>query len=244
MIVVGRENGMPVAYLAGILNSELIDLWFAIRGRNPRDVWRDYEPKPMNAIPYRPANGDPRAEQIAELVRAIAANRRTLLPHRAVVRELERTVKDPWRTGPVEIDERALVRELPAAETVSVRLHPLLRLELAEPGAARVQRAGPDVLELRRGRTLVGTLAGNEAAVEFVEHLLAGRADERLPELLVPKDLDAFARRVAERTRGVEALLAEGRDLVEQVERLVCAVYDVPDDLTGQVVAQAVRRAG
>jgi len=90
----------------------------------------------------------------------------------------------------------------------------------------------------------VGTLAGNEAAVEFVEHLLAGRADERLPELLVPKDLDAFARRVAERTRGVEALLAEGRDLVEQVERLVCAVYDVPDDLTEQVVAQAVRRAG
>ena len=242
-LVVGRGDEAPVAYLCGLLNSELLDLWYAVRGKIPRDVWRNYEPLRMNEMPYRRPDGDPRAEQIAELVRAIAANRRALLPHRAVVPELDRIVKDPWRTGPVEIDEPALVCELPATEVVSVRLHPLIDMDFADPAAVRVQRAGAGVLELRRGRRVVGTLSGNEAAVEFVEHLLAGRADERLPELLVPKDLDAFGRRVAERARGVEALLAEGRDLVERVERLVCAVYDVPDDLTEQVVAHAVRRA-
>jgi hypothetical protein len=31
---------------------------------------------------------------------------------------------------------------------------------------------------------------------------------------------------------------------LERVERLVCALYDVPDDLTEQVVAHAVRRSG
>ena len=35
----------------------------------------------------------------------------------------------------------------------------------------------------------------------------------------------------------------KGGDLVEQVERLVCAIYDVPDDLADQIVAHAVRRA-
>ena len=52
-ICTARENGMSVAYLTGLLNSELVDLFYAIRGKNPRDVWRNYEPKPMKRIPYR-----------------------------------------------------------------------------------------------------------------------------------------------------------------------------------------------
>lgn len=38
----------------------------------------------------------------------------------------------------------------------------------------------------------------------------------------------------------VSRLLGEGRDLVE---RVVCEIYDVPDDLADQVVAHAVRRS-
>jgi hypothetical protein len=52
-ICTAREDGMSVAYLTGLLNSELLDLFYAVRGKNPRDVWRNYEPKPMARIPYR-----------------------------------------------------------------------------------------------------------------------------------------------------------------------------------------------
>jgi hypothetical protein len=81
--IVPRSQSGPVAYLCGLLNSELLDLWYAVRGKTPRDVWRNYEPKRMNEIPYRRPDDDPRADEIAELVREIAANRRALLPHRA-----------------------------------------------------------------------------------------------------------------------------------------------------------------
>jgi Eco57I restriction-modification methylase len=43
----------PLGLLCGYLNSELLDLWYGVRGRTPRDIWRDYEPKPMGPIPYR-----------------------------------------------------------------------------------------------------------------------------------------------------------------------------------------------
>jgi len=39
-------------------------------------------------------------------------------------------------------------------------------------------------------------------------------------------------------------LLGEGRRLVEEIERLVCALYDLPAELTDAVVAHAVARAG
>jgi len=38
-------------------------------------------------------------------------------------------------------------------------------------------------------------------------------------------------------------LLLEGRKLVEEVERLVCALYDASSDLTEAVVEHAVARA-
>jgi hypothetical protein len=55
-VVVTANNpdaGMSVGLLAGYLNSELLDLWYGVRGRTARDIWRDYEPKPMSRIPYR-----------------------------------------------------------------------------------------------------------------------------------------------------------------------------------------------
>jgi hypothetical protein len=243
-IVAGREPDAPVAYLCGVLNSELLDLWYAVRGKTPWHVRRNYEPLRMNEMPYRSPDGDPRCDELAELVRRIAANRRALLPHRAAVVDLVRTIKDPWRTGPVEVDQRSILRELPDFETVSVRLHDALTLVFEEPVRAKVRRLQPRLLELVRGRQVVGTLAGESHWLDLVERLLGGVADESLPELLLPKDPALFARRCAERKHLVEGLLREGRELVERVERLVCAVYDVPDDLTEAVVEHAVRRAG
>jgi len=108
-----------------------------VRGKTPRDVWRNYELKRMNEMPYRRPEDDPRAEEIAELVRAIAANRRALLPHRSVVRDLGRIVKDPWKSGTVVIDRPALVADLGKRDAVSARLDPGLAIDGKPAGKPR-----------------------------------------------------------------------------------------------------------
>lgn len=52
-LVIPREEGLSVGYVCGLLNSELLDLWYAVRGKTPWHVRRNYEPKPMAEIPYR-----------------------------------------------------------------------------------------------------------------------------------------------------------------------------------------------
>ncbi len=240
-IVVGREAGAPVAYLCGLLNGELLDLWYAVRGKHPRDVWRNYEPKRMNEMPYRRPEGDPRAGRIAELVREIARNRRELLPHRAAVRDLGRTVKDPWKTGPVEVDEAGLLGELPADETVSVRTDPGLDV-LGEP-SGRAKRLDVRTLTFRRGGKETGRVGGDPARLDLLWRLLGGPVDDAR-SVTLPRDLERFEERKRERAELVVRLLAEGRRLVEEVERLVCALYEVPDELTEAVIEHAVARAG
>jgi hypothetical protein len=235
-VISGRRNDAPVAYLCGLLNSELLDLWYAVRGKTPWHVRRNYEPQRMNEMPYRRHDGDPRAGQIADLVRRIATNRRALLPHRPVDRGLERTVKDPWRTPPVEIDRRAVLEELPEAEKISVRLDDMLELKVGKRGKPKRQRS--TVLQV--GGTRV---SGDARRLDLLEELLAGKAPDDLGAVLLPKDSADFERQVEERRQLVQALLDEGRRLVEEVERLVCALYELPDDLTDEVVAHAVGRA-
>jgi hypothetical protein len=240
-VVVARSGAGPVAYLCGLLNSELLDLWYSMRGRRPRDVWRDYEPKPMGEMPYRRPEGDPRADEVADLVRAVAANRRALLPHRAAVRNLGQTIKDPWRTGPVEVDDAGLVAELAAAETVSVRLDPALAVEGAPAG--RTKRTGPGVLSFRRGQQESGRISGDPRRLDLLETLIgAGRA-ANVPAVVLPKDVVAHAARRDARYVQVRKLLEEGRELVERVERLVCGLYGLSDEMTDEVVAHALARA-
>ena len=241
-VVVGRESDAPVAYLCGLLNSELLDLWYGIRGRVPRDIWRDYEPKPMNAIPYRRPEDDGRSDEIANLVRQIATNRRDLLPHRPVVRDLGRIVKDPWKDGPVVLDRAELVAELPQKEKVSVRLDPELSLT-GSGSRGKPARNGKMVLLLRRGKAEVARVEGDTARLDLLEELLGDRVVDDLGAVLLPKNIDAFERLAAARAELVTGLLAEGRKLVERVERLVCGLYEVPDELTEEVVTHALGRA-
>jgi hypothetical protein len=242
-LAVGRSTDAPVAYLCGLLNSELLDLWYAVRGKQPRDIWRNYEPKRMNEMPYRPPGGDRRADRLASLVREIASNRRALLPHRAAFPELERLVKDPWKTGPVELDDRALIAELPANQKVSIRLDARLDLELRERARARVVRTEQTRLSLERGKRDIGRISGGVDTLDLLEQVLSGSADGNVGETLLPNDLVAFRTLADERRGAVADLLADGRRLVEEVERLVCALYDVPDELTEDVIAHAVTRA-
>jgi len=241
VVAVGRQPDAPVAYLCGILNSELIDLWYALRGRVARDIWRDYEPAPMRRVPYRRHEDDARAEEVAELVRQIAANRRALLPRRSVIRDLTRTVKDPWKDGPVIAEDAALIAQLPDTSTVSVRIDSALHV-IGDP-VGKATRTSPGVLAFRRGGKETGRVEGEGARLDLLEVMLAGKATDDATKLVLPKDVDGYARMKDAREGEVRDLLMRGRDMVERVERLVCSLYDVPEDLTDAVVEHAVARA-
>jgi hypothetical protein len=240
-LAVGREPGAPVAYLCALLNSELLDLWYAVRGKAPRDVWRNYEPLRMNQMPYRRPEGDERVEQIAQIVRAIAANRRALLPHRRVIGDLGRTVKDPWKTGPNQVDHVGLLETLPASATVSVRLDSSLTVE--EKPAGRPKRTGPGVLEFRRGKKTTGRVLGASSRLDLLERFVGPGPISDAGTVLLPKNDAAFEALIAARQAEVASLLSEGRQLVEEAERLVCAMYGLDQALTDEVVAHADARA-
>ncbi len=288
-----REDHLSVAYLCGVLNSELLDLWYAIRGKTPRDVWRNYEPKPMNEMPYRhvptpdgwtpgPAVGrlaDALSERdataavaaadavrvevgtpqgdadartaIEHLVRAIAANRRALLPLRSVAMELRRAVKNPWRTQGVTVERAGVLGELHESELRSIRLDPALRLVVVSDGVLGRPHLETDLegisLRFRHSRKVTATVDGPPERLALLLQTLPtnGRmVGDDLRAARVPVDLADFEAAVDRRQTEVQQLLDDGRMLVEAVERLVCALYAVPDALTERIVTSAVARAG
>lgn len=95
----------------------------------------------------------------------------------------------------------------------------------------------------KRGRIETGSVEGPPARLDLVEEIVAGRSIDDVRTLELPKDETTLARREAAISSEVTTLLAEGRRLVEEVERLVCGLYDVPADLTDAVVEHAVTRA-
>lgn len=287
-ICTAKHAGLSVAYLCGLLNSELLDLWYAVRGKTPWHVRRNYEPKPMAQIPYRHVDlaialrdskrveklqrrldsgdalaaanlaleigeslGDTGADleaarALEALVRAIAGNRRALLPHRTVAPALTRIVKDPWRTGPFETDDAALVSSLPKAQLVSVRLDPELAAESATDGALGKATLAAGRLTFRRARHITATVTGPSERLALLERLVSRNAKLLSGELdrrLLPRDLTAYNDAVQERRRTITLLLQDGRLLVEATERLVCRLYSVPRELEDAIVAHAAARA-
>jgi hypothetical protein len=68
-------------------------------------------------------------------------------------------------------------------------------------------------------------------------------AVSNLPGVLLAKDLVALAQELERRAAEIDALLEEGRQLVERAERLVCRLYAVPAELEDEIVARAAARA-
>jgi len=158
----------------------------------------------MNEIPYRRPDCDPRANEVAKLVRQIAANRRALLPYRSVVDDLSRIVKDPWKTGPVAVDVAALVALLPAAATVSIRLDP--ELVVAGVPAGKFHREDNTTVAFRRGRAETGRVAGNPTRLDLVEGIVGSNTVDDATAILLPRDLDAMRTLVTERAEEVTLL--------------------------------------
>lgn len=289
------EQGLSIELLGGYLNSELLDLWYGVRGRTARDIWRDYEPKPMSKIPYRYLNigkkkATPRlkglkaslkdgdvesttkltaaviedlrvtggngllansstafetASALEMVVERLAENRRALLSYRESFPELARVVKDPWSTETVDPDAKAFVDALPKKVRASIRVDPDIVTEIGTDGPVGRAALKDGALVFSFGRQQVARLEGPIDKVMLLSEVLSGLGRLTSPDLLkveLPRDIDGFRERVESASADVVALLAEGRILVEAAERLVCAIYGVPPDLTDEVVAHAVAR--
>ena len=288
-LVIPKRDGLSVAYVCGLLNSESLDLWYAVRGKAPRDVWRNYEPKPMAEIPYRGVDDLPAAESpplakldeaiargdaksaaglcadfgadlrankedastqaagaLERIVRAIAANRQAVLPFRPRFRALERTVKDPWDIGPATPDRSSFVAQLPADQTITVRIDPELHATVESDGVLGRPRLNDGALELVYKRQVMARVDGPAARLDLLVEIL-GAVRRILPDDLLraelPKDLDAFEQSISRDSEIVAKPLADGRTLVGAAERLVCRLFDIPSDLEDEVVAHALQRA-
>lgn len=288
-LVIPKRDGLSVAYVCGLLNSELLDLWYAVRGKTPWHVRRNYEPKPMAEIPYRQVGdlqtlaservatleqalgrsdvdaateacaairgrlrkgekgaAEEAAAAVERLVRAIAANRRALLPFRPRFQDLTRIVKDPWATGPVTPRRLDFLDQLRAAEVVSVRIDPELTADVEGEGVLGRPRKANGILELVYSRKVTARIEGPSSRLDLLEENLA-RMDRILgTDLLrarLPKDVAAFDQAIDEEAAKVRGLLQEGRSFVEAAERIVCALFDLPEDLEDEVVSHAIARA-
>ncbi len=295
-LVIPVEEGLSVAFLGGLLNSELLDLWYSIRGKTPRDVWRNYEPKRMKEIPYRHvdlsvkvgggrlkalgaslkkgdaekaaalaveiaadlrSSGDagfaadaPEAVEAAKalesIVRAIADNRRALLPYRDRFPSLTRVVKDPWSAEEVDPAVDAFVAALPNGQRISVRIDPELDHSIETDGILGHCGFEEDSLVFRYRREVVARVDGPREKLMVLAELIGDERRLMSADLLAmegPKSVDTFRAAVDVAKAEVEELLAAGQVLAEAAERLVCVLYALPKELEDEVVAHAVARA-
>jgi hypothetical protein len=163
-----------------------------------------------------------------------------------VAPELRRAVKNPWRTHGVEVDLGAVLAELPGTDQRSVRLDPELAVNITTDGVLGRARLEKGALVFTHSRRATARVGGPHDRVALLQDLLG--TERLMPDDLLsarmPANLGAFAEEIAARQGEIDDLLAVGRELVEVVERLVCALYGIPDALTDLVVESAVTRAG
>ncbi len=125
-IATPREQGLSVAYLCGLLNSELLDLWYAVRGKTPRDIWRNYEPKPMNEMPYRHVALPPgwtAGSKVAALHSALTASATQAALGSA--EQVRTAVGSPAGDADALAAIEHLVRAIAANRTALLRLRPI-----------------------------------------------------------------------------------------------------------------------
>ena len=89
----------------------------------------------------------------------------------------------------------------------------------------------------------MGRVTGDPRRLDLLAEIIGTSAIDDVGSIVLPKDLTVFAGLADAWATIVSQLLAEGRLKVERVERLVCALYDLPEDLTEAVVQHAVERA-
>ena len=139
------------------------------------------------------------AAAIEHLVRAIAANRRALLPLRSVAPELRRAVKNPWRTHGVEVDRAAVLAELPASAARSVRLDPKLAVSIATDGVLGRAQLEEGALVFTHARRPTARVEGPQDRLALLAEVLGtGRLmPDDLLSARMPASLGAFGEEIA-----------------------------------------------
>jgi hypothetical protein len=186
------------------------------------------------------------AKALEAVVRTIAGNRRALLPLRKRFPRLSRVIKDPWSTERVEPAVAELVATLAKRQRTSVRVDPELNCKIDTDGVLGRADLVDDILVFSYRRRPVARVEGPRQKLMLLGELIGDDhrlTPDRLLAIEVPKDIAAFRESVEAGETEVAALLAEGRNLVEAAERLVCALYAIPTEMEDEVVAHAVSRA-
>ncbi len=96
-LVIPKSDSLSVTFLGGLLNSELLDLWYAVRGKTPWHVRRNYEPLRMKEIPYRHVElaGSPVSTDVKSLKKALRSRKLDLaVPTAASIAEELRNAGD------------------------------------------------------------------------------------------------------------------------------------------------------
>lgn len=167
-----------------------------------------------DALLVAPRSAEVLAAALEVLVRAVADNRRALLAERAVAPRLRAVVRDTWSTEARALDEAALIAELAAADTVSVRTDPALQAGLSGDGRLGRGILGEGALDYRHGRVTTARVTGPSERLALLQRVTAGLSHALvtdLPTVLMPKDLDAFIALTCRRAAAIDALLEEGR---------------------------------
>src|SRR6266545_4642211 len=107
------------------------------------------------------------------------------------------------------MDFSALLSQLPAAETLSIRLDPSLVCERFAEGAGRLSRERPDALAVVRQKHTVARVTGPAERLDLVERLLGEARVGDLESVVLPVDGLAFERLASERAVLVASLLSE-----------------------------------
>ncbi len=203
----------------------------------------------MNEMPYRLARGAIRARTRSRSSSRV--DRREPGAHSCltapVVRDLTTNRQGSLEEiGPVEGDDQALLAELPAAQKVSVRLTtPDLTVEGKPSGRAKRTPENRRPLSAPRADRDRPDHQGRRQRLDLIEALLGDSNVPDVSSVVLPEGRRVLPEsRKETRAAEVSRLLREGRELVESVERLVCMIYGLSDELTNEVVAHAMTRAG
>ncbi len=250
-IATPRQAGLSVAYLCGVLNSELLDLWYAVRGKTPRDIWRNYEPKPMNEMPYRHvpvpdgwetsalvddlADGVARGATDAVLDAATTVRQGIGSPagDADAVRAIEHLVRAVAANRQAMLALRSIAPELARAvknpwRTHGVRVDRGAVLAEMAPGAVRSVRLDPELALTITTEGVLGRARLDDAALVFTHaRRTTARVEGPRERLVLLDELVASARLLPDDIRRVrmpvslDALSAETTRRQEEVETLL-----------------------
>jgi hypothetical protein len=104
-------------------------------------------------------------------------------------------------------------------------------------------RKSRTLLSFRRGQPETGQVSGSAQRLDLLQSLIGDGSVSDVGSIILPRDAATFAAKREAVLTEVQILLQQGRELVERIERLVCALFDVPDELADEVVEHAVTRA-